>query len=44
MTIPFEKQRLPVNLLAHIAQDIAQGNAVSGGALLAALEQIPAMN
>jgi hypothetical protein len=37
--IPFEKQRLPVNLVEHIEQDIAQGKRVSGEALLGALEQ-----
>src|ERR1700736_6055249 len=37
--IPFEKQRLPINLVEQIEYDIAQGKAVSGDVLLAALEQ-----
>jgi hypothetical protein len=37
--IPFENQRLPVNLVEQIEHDIAQGKGVSGDVLLAALEQ-----
>jgi hypothetical protein len=37
--IPFENQRLPVNLVEQIEHDIAQGNAVAGDVLLGALEQ-----
>jgi hypothetical protein len=37
--IPFENQRLPVNLVEQIEHDIAQGNGVSGDVLLGALEQ-----
>jgi hypothetical protein len=37
--IPFENQRLPVNLVEQIEHDIAQGKSVSGGLLLGALEQ-----
>ena len=37
--IPFENQRLPVNLVEQIAHDIAQGKGVSGDVLLVALEQ-----
>ncbi len=37
--IPFENQRLPVNLVEQIAYDIAQGKGASGDVLLGALEQ-----
>jgi hypothetical protein len=37
--IPFENQRLPVNLVEQIEYDIAQGKGVSGDVLLGALEQ-----
>jgi hypothetical protein len=38
-SIPFENQRLPVNLVEQIEHDLAQGKAVSGDVLLRALEQ-----
>jgi hypothetical protein len=37
--IPFEKQRLPVDLVEQIEREIALGNGVSGDILLAAIEQ-----
>jgi REP element-mobilizing transposase RayT len=37
--IPFERQRLPVDLVGQIERDIALGSAVSGSDLLAAIEQ-----
>lgn len=37
--IPFEKQRLPVDLVEQIERDIALGNGVSGDSLLGAIEQ-----
>jgi hypothetical protein len=37
--IPFERQRLPVDLVGQIERDIALGSAVSGSNLLAAIEQ-----
>lgn len=37
--IPFENQRLPVNLVEQIEHDIAQGKGISGDVLLGALEQ-----
>jgi hypothetical protein len=37
--IPFENQRLPINLVEQIEHDIAQGNGLSGDVLLGALEQ-----
>jgi hypothetical protein len=38
-TIPFEQQRLPVDLVGQIERDIALGNGASGSDLLAAIEQ-----
>ena len=37
--IPFENQRLPVNLVERIEHDIAQGKDISGDVLVGALEQ-----
>jgi hypothetical protein len=37
--IPFEKQRLPVNLIGEIERAITAGSIVSGSDLLAAIEQ-----
>ena len=37
--IPFGKQHLPVDSIGQIERDIAMGNGVSGGDLLAAIEQ-----
>jgi hypothetical protein len=37
--IPFENQRLPVNLVEQIEHDIAQGKGVGGDTLLGAIEQ-----
>ena len=37
--IPFEKQRLQVDLVAQIEHEIALGNGMSGDILLAAIEQ-----
>jgi hypothetical protein len=37
--IPFENQRLPVNLVEQIEHDITQGKGVSGDVLLGVLEQ-----
>jgi hypothetical protein len=37
--VPFEEQRLPVDLVEQIERDIALGNAVLGNHLLGAIEQ-----
>ena len=37
--IPFEKQRLPVDLVGEIEREITAGSSVSGSDLLAAIEQ-----
>jgi len=38
-TIPFEKQRFPVDPIEQIDRKIAQGNVISGDELLQAIEQ-----